>query len=188
MDFTEDINAAAVTISRDGIILYPTDTIWGIGCDATNDIAIAKIYSLKKREENKSMIILINDAEQIGLYVGNPSKILIDFLSKQDTPTTAIFENVKNLPVALTRNESSVAIRIVKDKFCRLLINQCKVPLVSTSANISGDKFPGNFDEVADEIKNGVDYVVQHRKNDFNIYQQSAIIKLNDAGEIEKIR
>lgn len=188
MDFTDDLNAAAAVISRHGIILYPTDTIWGIGCDATNEIAIAKIYSLKKREENKSMIILLNDAEYIDLYVSNPSKILIDFLTRQDKPTTAIFENVKNLPVALIRNETSVAIRIVKDEFCLALINQCKTPLVATSANISGDWFPGNFYEVADEIKNGVDYVVQHRKNDLNIYSPSSIIKLNAEGEIEIIR
>lgn len=187
MDFTEDINAAAAVISRGGIILYPTDTIWGIGCDATNHLAIAKIYLLKKREETKSMIILVNDADQIGLYVNNPPKTMIGFLLKQDKPTTAIFENVKNLPVSLTRNES-IAIRIVKDEFCQALIKKCGVPLVSTSANISGENFPGKFDKVTDEIKNGVDYVVQHRKDDLNIYQPSSIIKLNDEGEIEKIR
>lgn len=187
MDFTEDLNTAANVISQGGIILYPTDTIWGIGCDVTNGIAIAKIYSLKKREETKSMIILVNDADQIGLYVNNPAKIIISFLLKQDKPTTAIFENGKNLPGSLTRNES-IAIRIVKDEFCQALIKKCGVPLVSTSANISGEKFPGNFDEITEEIKNGVDYVVQHRKNDLNIYQPSSIIKLNDAGEIEKIR
>ncbi len=188
MDFTEDINAATAIILQGGIILYPTDTIWGIGCDATNGLAIAKIYSLKRREENKSMIILVNDVEQIDLYIGNPSKKLIYFLLKQDNPTTAIFENAKNLPVALTRNENTTAIRIVKDKFCRALIDQCNVPLIATSANISGEKFPENFDEVAYKIKNGVDYVVQHRRNDLNIHQPSSIIKLNGAGEIEKIR
>ncbi len=188
MNFANDIDAAAKVILQGGIILYPTDTVWGIGCDATNGSAIEKIYTLKKREEKKSMIILVNDAGQIGLYVTDPSKIIMKFLSKQDEPTTAIFEKSRNLPVQLTRNESSIAIRIVKDDFCRSLIKKCGVPLVSTSANFSGEKYPANFNEIADEIKNGVDYIVQHRKNDLNIYEPSSIIKLNSSGEIEKIR
>ena len=187
MTFTEDINKAAEIIFHGGIILYPTDTIWGIGCDATNGTAIAKIYSLKKREETKSMIMLVKDADQIDLYVNNPAKIIINYLIKQDKPTTAIFDSGKNLPVTLTRNKS-IAIRIAKDEFCKALIEKCGVPLVSTSANISGEKFPGNFHEITEEIKNGVDYVVQHRRNDLNIYAPSSIIKLNDTGEIEKIR
>ncbi len=188
MNFADDIDAAAQIILQGGIILYPTDTIWGLGCDATNGNAIEKIYILKKREEKKSMIILLNDPDQIDLYVTAPSRKIIAFLSMQGKPTTAIFEKTKNLPVKLTRNGGSIAIRIVKDEFCNALIEKCKVPLVSTSANISGERDPGNFTEVTAEIKNGVDYIVQHRKNDLNIYEPSSIVKLNNSGEIEKIR
>lgn len=185
--FNELIQQASEVLTNGGTILYPTDTIWGIGCDATNESAIRKVYQLKKREEKKSMIILIASIEEIEFYVSNPSKKILAYLSIQAKPTTAIFQNAINLPELLS-NDGTVAIRIVNDNFCRKLIEKCGVPLVSTSANISGEKFPGNFDEITDEIKKGVDYVVQHRKNDLNIYQPSSIIKLNDAGEIEKIR
>ncbi len=188
MNFTDDVDTAARIILQGGIILYPTDTIWGIGCDATNGNAIEKIYSLKQREEKKSMIILLNNLDQIHFYVTTPSEKIIEYLTNQQKPTTAIFEKAMNLPVQLTRSGDSIAIRIVKDKFCNELIEKCRVPLISTSANISGEKSPGNFTEIADEIKKGVDYVVQHRKNDLNIYEPSSIIKLNSAGEIEKIR
>lgn len=188
MNFADDIDAAARIILQGGIILYPTDTIWGIGCDANNGNAIERIYRLKKREEKKSMIILLNDLDQINLYVTAPSKKIVEYLSKQEKPTTAIFEKAKNLPVQLTRNGDSLAIRILKDEFCNALIEKSGVPLVSTSANISGQKNPRNFTEVTAEIKNGVDYVVQHRRSDLNIYEPSSIIKLNSSGEIEKIR
>ncbi len=186
-EFIDDINEAVQVIAQGGIILYPTDTIWGIGCDATNESAIKKIFRLKKREEKKSMIILVASVEEIELYVSNPSKKILAYLSIQKNPTTAIFDNTINLPELLS-NEGTVAIRIVKDNFCRKLIEKCGVPIISTSANVSGKTYPKNFQEIADEIKNGVDYIVQHRRNDFNIYEPSSIIKLNSSGEIEKLR
>lgn len=184
----EDILKASDVLKNGGIILYPTDTIWGIGCDATNKEAIKKIYRLKKRDEKKSMIILVAEPKEIESYVSIPSQKLLDFLALQEMPATAIFENAINLPSVLINEDGTVAIRIIKDDFCRELIKESNVPLVSTSANISGENYPRNYEEISEEIKNGVDYIVQHRRNDLNLYEPSSIIKLNRAGNIEKVR
>ena len=186
--FEDDIINSIDVINNGGIILYPTDTIWGIGCDATNAIAIEKIYRLKKRDEKKSMIILVSGADEIGLYVFHPSNKILGFLEKQESPVTAIFDHAINLPALLINEDGTIAIRIVKDDFCKKLIRESGVPLVSTSANVSGKNYPINFEEISEEIKNGVDYIVQHRRNDLNTHQPSSIIKLNSDGEIEKIR
>ncbi|MEP7254067.1 MAG: Sua5/YciO/YrdC/YwlC family protein, partial [Ginsengibacter sp.] len=169
-------------------ILYPTDTIWGIGCDATDTVAIQKIFLLKKRDEKKSMIILLAQKKEISNYVSGPSKKILGALEESKKPITGIFENAINLPASLINEDGSIAIRIVKDDFCKKLIERIRVPLVATSANISGDSYPSNFTEISAEIKNGVDYIVQHSKNDSKIFQPSSIIKLNDEGDIEKIR
>jgi len=187
-EFKNDIDTCITTLDNNGIILYPTDTIWGIGCDATNATAIKKVYQLKKREEKKSMIILVTDEIMLNNYVLHPSKKIIEFLSIQNKPTTAIFENAVNLPTELINADGSIAIRIVKDKFCKMLIQQLKKPLVSTSANISGEKYPQNFNEIFGEIKNGVDYIVQHRQNEIKMHEPSAIIRLNNSDEIIQLR
>lgn len=186
--FEEDINNAIKIVKNGGIILYPTDTIWGIGCDATNEGAVKKIYKLKNREESKSMILLVYDEEMISNYVRKPSEKLLSFLSSQLKPTTAIFKNAKNLPSIIIGKDGSIGMRITKDKFCKKLIQGLKKPLVSTSANISGEAFPKNFLEVSERIKNGVEYIVQHRQNDFSKKAPSSIIKLNEEGKIEIIR
>ncbi|MEO7120532.1 MAG: L-threonylcarbamoyladenylate synthase, partial [Ginsengibacter sp.] len=173
---------------NDGIILYPTDTIWGIGCDATNAFAIRKIYSLKNREEKKSMIILVAHEEDIKRYILDPSQKIIDFISEQATPTTAIFENAINLPRELINADGSIAIRIVKDDFCKALLMRLGNPVIATSANVSGQGSPKKFSDISAEIKNGVDYIVQHRRDELQMYQPSSIIKLNSLNEIEKIR
>jgi L-threonylcarbamoyladenylate synthase len=181
------INSLKILLDR-GIILYPTDTVWGIGCDATKEIAVKKIFDLKKRPEKKSMIILVSDKEMIHDYVSHPSEKILNIISSATKPTTAIFKNAIHLPSNLINEDGSIAIRIVKDEFCMQLIQQLKKPMVSTSANISGENFPQNFMEISEEIKNGVDYIVQHRQNDFSKNTPSAIIKLNDEGEAEFIR
>jgi len=187
-DFNNDITTSINVLHNGGIILYPTDTIWGIGCDVTNANAIKKIYQLKKREEKKSMIILLAHESEIKNYISNPSKKIIDFISIQKKPTTAIFERAINLPKELINSDGTVAIRIAKDNFCQMLLQQLKKPIVSTSANISGEAFPKNFQMVNPIIKNGVDYIVQHRQNEMEMYHPSSIIKLNRFEEIEKIR
>jgi L-threonylcarbamoyladenylate synthase len=187
-NFQNDIINSLEILNAGGIILYPTDTIWGIGCDATNENAIQKIFELKKRPEKKSMIILVADENMIEDYVAQASQKILSFLSYAKRPTTAIFKDAIHLPSNLVNEDGSVAIRIAKDDFCRELIQQLQRPLVSTSANISGEKFPQNFTEISHEIKNGVDYIVQHRRNDFSKNAPSSIIKLNDQDEIEVIR
>ncbi len=187
--FESDILNSMNVLQRSGIILYPTDTIWGIGCDATNANAIKKIYQLKKREEKKSMIILLAHDSDIKNYVLHPSKKIIDFISQQKTPTTAIFDNAINLPRQLINADGSIAIRIVKDDFCISILQLLRKPLVSTSANISGDAPPENFSMVNPKIKDGVDYIVQHRRDENNLRQPSSIIKLdNNNNEIIRIR
>ena len=186
--FNNDLKSSIKILLNGGIILYPTDTIWGIGCDATNASALKKIYQLKKREEKKSLIILVSNEDEIRNYVLNPSQKIIDFISMQKNPTTAIFEKAIHLPNEIINEDGSVAIRIVKDDFCLALLHQLKRPLVSTSANISGEASPENFKLITANIKNGVDFIVQHRQNEMNSSRQSSIIKLNSLNEIEKIR
>jgi L-threonylcarbamoyladenylate synthase len=187
-NFETDITESLKILKAGGIILYPTDTIWGLGCDATNTEAINKIYHLKKREERKSMIILLADEKDINKYVLNPSKKILHFLSAQDGPTTAIFNYAMNLPDNIINIDGSIAIRIVQDYFCRMLIQQLSKPIVSTSANISGAGSPKNFSEIAGGIKTGVDYIVQHRQNELTKYQPSSIVRIGKEGEIEKLR
>jgi L-threonylcarbamoyladenylate synthase len=187
-NFENDLKNCLKTLRSGDIILYPTDTIWGIGCDATDSKAVRKIFQLKKRAEKKSMIVLVNDENMIRDYVSNPSEKILDFISSAEKPTTAIFKNAINLPSNLINEDGSIAIRIVKDPFCVKLILQLQQPLVSTSANISGEKFPENFNEVSDAIKNGVEYIVQHRQDDFSKATPSSIITVNEQNQIKFIR
>lgn len=184
----DDIVQCITVLQSSGIILYPTDTIWGLGCEATNTSAIKKIYQLKKREETKSMIILVSDEAMIRQYVSNPAEKILEYLAVQSTPTTAVFNNAINLPSSLVNTDGTIAIRIARDEFCQALLQKLKRPLVSTSANISGEVYPQNFHEINDEIKNGVDYIVQYRQNDLKKYAPSSIIKLDTSGEIIHLR
>lgn len=183
-----EIGNTLLVLQSSGIILYPTDTIWGIGCDATDAKAVRKIYRLKKRADEKSMIILVSEEDMIHDYVENPSYRILRYLAGQSHPTTAIFEQAINLPVGLINDDGSIAIRIVQDDFCRRLIHDLKKPLVSTSANTSGEKYPQNFGEITNEIKNGVEHIVQHRQNDFKRQAPSSIIKLGKDGNIIHLR
>jgi L-threonylcarbamoyladenylate synthase len=188
MNFENDIKKSIGIMQSGGIILYPTDTIWGIGCDATNAEAVKKIYQLKNREEKKSMIILVADETMIQHYVSDPSPRILSLISSAQKPTTAIFKNAIHLPPQLINEDGSIAIRIAKDDFCCQLIQRFKKPIVSTSANISGEPYPNNFQQISLEIKNGVDYIVQHRQDDYEIKSPSSIIRLNDEDEIEVLR
>jgi len=182
------LELALPILRKGGIILYPTDTIWGLGCDATNSDAIKRIYRLKNREEKKSLIILVEDLDMLKQYVSAPSPILLSYIFSATKPTTAIFKNAIHLPEVLVNEDGTIAVRIPKDDFCIQLIHQFKKPLVSTSANISGEPSPQNFMEVSDKIKNGVDYIVQHRQNDLSKSTPSSIIKLNEKNVIDFIR
>lgn len=188
MDFENDIENCLKVLKSGGIVLYPTDTIWGIGCDATDWNAVKKVFQLKNREEKKSMIILVNDKKMIFDFVLHPSEKILSFISSSVKPTTAIFANAVHLAPNLINEDGSVAIRIAKDDFCSELISRFKKPLVSTSANISGESSPRNFSEVSEKIKGGVDFIVQHRRDDFSEKSASSIIKLNEENEIVFIR
>jgi L-threonylcarbamoyladenylate synthase len=171
-----------------GVILYPTDTIWGLGCDATNEQAVEKIYNLKKRSGEKSMIVLVADERQVLQYVANPDLAVFDWLKKNPGPTTVIYDGGIGLADNLVADDGTIAIRICGDNFCKQLIKRFGKPIVSTSANISGHTPPKNFTEINAEIKNNVDYVVEYRQNDLSIAQPSSLIKWNKDGSIEILR
>jgi L-threonylcarbamoyladenylate synthase len=183
LEFENDIIRCLDTLQKGGIILYPTDTIWGIGCDATNPGAVSKVFDLKKRPSVKSMIVLLADPRDINRYTGRPEPYIKEYLEKAIRPTTVIYENALGLADNLTSEDGSIAIRVVKEDFCRHLIKRFRKPLVSTSANISGGLSPANFNEVSDEIKQGVDYIVQYRQGDNQPARASAIVRFNKSGE-----
>ena len=188
MNFDTDINKCLEVLQSGGLILYPTDTIWGIGCDATNEAAVAKVFQLKQRPDEKSLIILLADERSIIKYVSQPNPAIFDHLQQTTKPTTVIYEGAIGLADNLIHEDGTVAIRIVKDDFCRHLIKRFKKPLVSTSANISGQSSPKIFAEISEQIKNGVDYIVQHRRDDITIAAPSSIIKWNADGSLSIIR
>lgn len=186
--FETEVEKALEIVRNGGVILYPTDTIWGIGCDATNELAVKRIYGIKNREDTKSMIILVADERDILQYIAAPDLAVFDFIEQQTRPTTIIFDHAVGLPHNLVAEDGSIAIRIVKDEFCRHLIKRLRRPIVSTSANISGQASPQNFSEVVIEIKTAVDYTVKWRQNDNSIAQPSQIIRWNSDGTRTVIR
>lgn len=186
--FESEVESTLEVLRNGGIILYPTDTIWGLGCDATNAEAIKKIYSIKQREDTKSLIILMADEREILQHVAAPDLSVFDFIERQTRPTTIIFENAVGLPSNLIAQDGSIAIRLAGDVFCRHLIKRLRKPIVSTSANISGQPSPQTFKNVSEEIKNSVDHIVQWRQDDETPAQPSQIIKWNNDGSYVVIR
>ncbi len=184
----DEVNKALEVINKGGVILYPTDTIWGLGCDATNEDAIAKIYKIKDRAESKSLIVLLPDAKSIFKYVGNPHPNIVEILQSFDRPTTVVYEQALGLPNNLINADGSIAIRIVNDDFCKMLLKRLKKPLVSTSANISGMPTATSFNEISSAIKNSVDYIVQHRQEEEKPAIASQIVKINDDGSLVFLR
>jgi L-threonylcarbamoyladenylate synthase len=186
--FETEVEQALEVLRKGGIILYPTDTIWGLGCDATNEEAVRRIYQIKNREDSKSMIILVADERDVLQYVAAPDLAVFDFIEEQSRPTTIIFEHAVGLPDNLVAEDGSIAIRIVRDEFCKHLIKRLRKPIVSTSANISGQPSPKSFSEISGEIKTAVDHIVKWRQNDTAIALPSQIIKWNNDGSRTVIR
>jgi len=184
----DDIKKALEVLKNGGIILYPTDTIWGIGCDATNEKAVEKIYKIKKREDTKSMLVLMENTALLERYVTEVPEIAWDLVEIATTPLTVIYPNAKNLAKNLIAEDGSIGIRFTKEAFTTQLLQRFRRPLVSTSANISGEKSPAFFDEISEEIKKHVDYIVEYRQNDNTPALPSSIIKLGVGGQIEIIR
>ena len=186
--FETEVENALEVLRNGGVILYPTDTIWGVGCDATNADAVRRIYEIKNREDIKSMIILVADERDVLQYVASPDLSVFDFIEEQTRPTTIIFEHAVGLPDNLIAEDGSIAIRIVRDEFCKHIIKRLRKPIVSTSANISRQPSPKFFAEVSDEIKKSVDHVVKWRQDDTNPSLPSQIIKWNNDGTRTLIR
>ncbi len=184
----DDIKKALEVLKNGGIILYPTDTIWGIGCDATNENAVEKIYKIKKREDSKSMLVLMENPALLERYVDDVPEIAWDLVEVATTPLTVIYPNAKNLAKNLVADDGSIGIRFTKEAFTTQLLQRFRKPLVSTSANISGEKSPAFFDEISEEIKNQMDYIVEFRQNDTTPANPSSIIKLGSGGRIDIIR
>jgi L-threonylcarbamoyladenylate synthase len=187
MNLEKDIEQCLQVLKSGGLILYPTDTIWGIGCDATNAEAVEKIYKLKKRSDEKAMIVLVAAEKDILNHVAAPDLRVFDYLEKTKKPTTVIYEGAIGLADNLIGKDGSIAIRICNESFCRQLIKRFRKPIVSTSANISGKPVAKTFAEMTDEIKQGVDYIVRYRQDDNNIAEPSSLIKWNN-GTVEVLR
>jgi len=187
-NFTEDLRQALIVLIKGGIILYPTDTIWGLGCDATNQDAVEKIFKIKKRRESKSLIILVNGFTMLERYVKNIPEVAGEILDVSDKPLTVIYSEGKNLAPGVCSEDGSVGIRVCNDDFCNELITRFRKPVISTSANLSEAPSPSLFSEIDDEIIRSADYVVKYRQTDTNKNTPSSIIKVEDNGVIKIIR
>lgn len=189
---TQDYNLRPIidTLETGGLILYPTDTIWGVGCDATDPIAVEKVFALKNRPRHKPFILLVSSIEMLRNYVEHLHPRIETLLIYHNRPLTIIYEKAKNLPSNAIADTGSVGIRLVQDPFCNQLIENFGKPLVGTSANISDEPFPNHFGEVSSAIIQGVDYVVKHRQGEKEMGQPSVIARLNDPvkGELEFLR
>lgn len=187
VDFEKDIENCLQVLDNGGLILYPTDTVWGIGCDATNEKAVEKVYQLKNRPDQKAMIVLVADERDVLQYVASPDLAVFDYLQETKKPTTVIYEGAIGLADNLLGKDGSIAIRICNEQFCKHLIKRFRKPIVSTSANISGEPAAKTFADINEQIKSGVDYVVTYRQDDKTIAAPSSVIKW-DNGHLEVIR
>ena len=185
--FITELDSALKVLERGHTILYPTDTVWGIGCDATSEHAVAKIFKIKNRANSKSLVVLVNSPEMLQNYIENVPEKVLAVLSKTTKPTTVIYKNPKNLAKKVIAEDQTVAIRIVRDDFCESLIRKFDKPIVSTSANISGDTTPKSFKDISEPILHSVDYIVNLAKEEINL-KSSTIIKIMEDNTIKILR
>src|SRR5690606_24584303 len=183
-----DLNQALETLKQGGLILYPTDTIWGIGCDATNTDAGEKVFALKGRDKNKSMIVLLHSDNQLASYVQEIPDVAYELIEVTDRPLTIIYSQAKNLALNAIAEDGSIGIRIVDHPFCQQLLQRFRKPIISTSANISGHATATTFDDISEGIKKGVDYVVKFGQNDPTKGVPSVVMKLDPSGKFEFLR
>ena len=188
MNITEEIIKTDKYLKDGSIILYPTDTIWGLGCDATNAAAIDKIFEIKRRKASKSLLILLDEAEKLSLYLEHIPEIAWDLIEQANRPTTFIYKHVKNLPRNLIANDGTIAIRIVRNEFCKRLISLFGKPIVSTSANVSGFPTPVSFSQISDDVKNKVDYIVNPAVSSVEDVKPSTMIRFIDDYTFEVVR
>jgi len=188
MNQQEDIKNAIEVMKQGGVILYPTDTVWGIGCDATNAKAVAKVYKIKKRDDSKALICLVDSDARLQRYVRNVPNVAWDILDIATKPTTIILDGAINLAPNLIAEDGSIALRITKEPFSHELCYRFQKPLVSTSANISGEPAAANYNDISQELLDAVDYVCFSRRQEHKPHTPSSIIKLKEDGEVTIIR
>jgi L-threonylcarbamoyladenylate synthase len=186
--YRDDIKNALKVLRDGGVILYPTDTVWGLGCDATRAEAVRRIYDIKKRADSKSLIVLVNSVTMLSRYVDNPPDIALELAEMTEKPLTVVYDRGRGLAEGVTSDDGSVGVRICSDPFCDELLNAFRKPLVSTSANISGSPAPAVFDEISEEIKGAVDYVCVWRQDDRSRAAASSVIKISANGVIKILR
>ena len=187
-DLNQEIKTCIEVLQRGGLILYPTDTVWGIGCDATNEKAVDKVFKLKRREGSKSVIVLLDHEGKLLSYVQDVPETAWDLIEFSKRPLTIVYDSAKNLASNVIAEDGTAGIRITRDEFCKRLIEKFRKPIVSTSANISGEAVPGRFDNIDPVIINGVDYVVNLRQSEKMDALPSTIIRLKRNGEFKFIR
>lgn len=183
-----ELKIASEVVLSGGVILYPTDTIWGIGCDATNIDAVQAIFDIKQRDDSKSMLVLVNGLSMLKHYLKEIPPQALELIAKAEKPTTIIYPGARNLASKLVADDGSVGIRIPSDPFCLKLIESTGLPIVSTSANLSGDPSPSLFNEISTQICKQVDHVVKWRQNETEVSSPSAIIKLEIDGGMSILR
>ncbi len=188
MKIEDDIRNAVETMRKGGVILYPTDTVWGIGCDATNAQAVAKVYEIKRRTDSKAMICLVDSDARVQRYVRNVPNVAWELFDCADKPTTIVLDGAVNLAPNLIAEDGSIAIRITKEDFSKQLCYRFQKPIVSTSANISGEPAAQNFMDISQEIIDAVDYVCWSRRQEHKPHKPSSIIRLREDGQVEIIR
>lgn len=184
----DEIRKACEVMRNGGVILYPTDTVWGIGCDATNEEAVKRVFEIKRRADSKAMLVLVDSPVKVESYVEDVPEVAWDLMEMTDKPLTIIYDGAKNLAPNLIAADGTVGIRVTAEEFSKQLCFAFRKPVVSTSANISGQPSPAVFSEISDEIKQAVDYVVDCRRNERGHSKPSSIIKLGKGGEVKIIR
>ena len=184
----EDIKEACQVMREGGVILYPTDTIWGIGCDATNEDAVRRVYEIKQRQDSKAMLVLVDSSVKVDFYVRDVPEVAWDLIDLADKPLTIIYSGARNLAANLLAEDGSVGIRVTNEDFSKRLCQQFRKAIVSTSANISGQPSPKNFSEISEEVKSAVDYIGGYRQEEISNPKPSSIIKLDKGGVIKIIR
>jgi L-threonylcarbamoyladenylate synthase len=188
MIFDHDLKECLAVLKNGGVILYPTDTIWGLGCDATNQAAVEKIYKIKARQDNKSLLILVNGFGMLERYVEDIPETASRLAEISEDPLTIIYPEGKNLADGVCSEDGSVGVRICRDEFCSELITRFRKPIVSTSANSSGNPPPSFFAEIDSNISDNVDYIVNYRRDDQKKRTASPIIKIERNGTIRILR
>ena len=187
-EMIEDIKKACQVMREGGVILYPTDTIWGIGCDATNEDAVRRVYEIKQRQDSKAMLVLVDSSVKVDFYVQDVPEVAWDLIELADKPLTIIYSGARNLAANLLAEDGSVGIRVTNEEFSKRLCQQFRKAIVSTSANISGQPSPKSFNEISEEVKSAVDYIVGYRQEETSNPKPSSIIKLDKGGVIKIIR